>query len=493
MTPGQLKAALLTSQRKVDREVAAVPYRSSVRGRSFVFAGLAELLAKANEEKSGDQLAGLAAESAVERVAAQHALADVRLRDFVDAPLIEDAVTGLALDHLDRPGFAGLATLTVGELRELILEPGFAAAHAAGLHRAILPEVAAAVAKLMSDRDLIMAAAPLRVVTRCRNTMGEAGTLGVRIQPNHPTDDVAGILVSVLDGLLFGCGDAMLGVNPARDSVASTAHVLRALHELLVHLELPTQTCVLAHIGTQLSALRAGAPVDLLFQSLAGTEAANDSFGITVDQLAEGREEVLAHHATRPGEFIGRQVMYFETGQGSALSAEAHHGIDQLTLEARAQGLARAFDPFLVNSVVGFIGPEYLANARQITRAGLEDHFMGKLLGLPVGVDVCYTNHVDADPNTNDDLLVLLTAAGCTFIMGVPSSDDVMLSYQSTSFHDAAGMRELFQRRPAPEFAAWMEARGVLRAGRLAGADPALLPALEAGARRAADLALAGS
>jgi ethanolamine ammonia-lyase large subunit len=470
-------------------------YRATVRGQTFVFADLAELLAKANEEKSGDVLAGLAADSAVERVAAQRALADVRLSAFVDFPLVDDAVTALALDNLDRARLAQIASLTVGEFREFILDPNFGGADQrsnfragwdGGLHRAILPEMAAAVAKIMSDKDLILGAAGLRVITRCRNTMGGAGTLGVRIQPNHPTDDVAGILVSVLDGLLFGCGDATLGVNPARDSVASTGRILHALHDLLEYLGLPTQTCVLAHIGTQLAALRSGAPVDLLFQSIAGTEAANDSFGISIAQLADGREEVLAHHATRPGEFVGRQVMYFETGQGSALSAEAHHGIDQLTLEARAQGLARAFDPFLVNSVVGFIGPEYLANARQITRAGLEDHFVGKLLGLPMGIDVCYTNHVDADTNTNDDLLVLLTAAGCNFIMGIPSSDDVMLSYQSTSYHDAAGMRELFGLGPAPEFSEWMEERGVLHRGRLMGGDPDLLRSLEAGARQAA-------
>jgi ethanolamine ammonia-lyase large subunit len=469
-------------------------YRATVRGQTFVFADLAELLAKANEEKSGDVLAGLAADSAVERVAAQRALADVRLSAFVDFPLVDDAVTALALDNLDRARLAQIASLTVGEFREFILDPNFGGADQrsnfragwdGGLHRAILPEMAAAVAKIMSDKDLILGAAGLRVITRCRNTMGGAGTLGVRIQPNHPTDDVAGILVSVLDGLLFGCGDATLGVNPARDSVASTGRILHALHDLLEYLGLPTQTCVLAHIGTQLAALRSGAPVDLLFQSIAGTEAANDSFGISIAQLADGREEVLAHHATRPGEFVGRQVMYFETGQGSALSAEAHHGIDQLTIEARAQGLARAFDPFLVNSVVGFIGPEYLANARQITRAGLEDHFVGKLLGLPMGIDVCYTNHVDADTNTNDDLLVLLTAAGCNFIMGIPSSDDVMLSYQSTSYHDAAGMRELFGLGPAPEFGEWMEERGVLHRGRLMGGDPDLLRSLEAGARQA--------
>ena len=460
-------------------------YRSSVRGQGFVFADLAELLAKAGEEKSGDVLAGVAARSALERVAAQHALADVRLRDIVDTPLIDDAVTGLCLRDLDHAGFAGIASLTVGELRELVLDRSFPAKWRGGLHRAILPEVAAAVAKIMSDKDLIVGAAPLRVVTRCRNTLGEPGTLGVRIQPNHPTDDVGGILFSVLDGLLFGCGDATLGVNPAGDSVAGTADILRALQELVAHLELPTQTCVLAHIGTQLAALRAGAPVDLLFQSIAGTEGANDSFGVTIEQLADARDEVLAHHATRAGDFAGTQVMYFETGQGSALSAEAHHGIDQLTAEARAQGLARAFDPFLVNSVVGFIGPEYLADARQITRAGLEDHFVGKLLGLPMGVDICYTNHADATPDTNDDLLVLLTAAGCNFIMGVPGSDDVLLGYQSTSYHDAAGMRELFGLGPAPEFRAWLEGRGILRDGRLADGSPELLTSLAAGARRA--------
>jgi ethanolamine ammonia-lyase large subunit len=331
-------------------------------------------------------------------------------------------------------------------------------------------------------------ASPRSPSANCANwcSTGVSRRCGARIQPNHPTDDVHGILLSVLDGLLFGCGDATLGVNPAGDSAARTAEILHALHDLIAHLGLPTQTCVLAHIGTQLAALRAGAPVDLLFQSIAGTEAANDSFGITVAQLADGCDEVLAHHATRAGEFVGTQVMYFETGQGSALSAEAHHGLDQLTVEARAQGLARSFDPFLVNSVVGFIGPEYLADARQITRAGLEDHFIGKLLGLPMGVDICYTNHVDATPDTNDDLLVLLTAAGCNFVMGVPGSDDVLLGYQSTSYHDAAGMRELFGLGPAPEFRAWLAERGILRDGHLADGDPELLSALAERALKAA-------
>ena len=450
-------------------------FRATVRGTRHTFPDLATLLARANEEKSGDQLAGIAASTASERVAAKLALADVRLADILAAPLIDDTVTELILTSHDAATFtaSGLASLTVGEFRELILSPGFVAEWAErGLAKAITPEMAAAVAKLMSDKDLIAGAKPLRTVTRCRNTIGEAGVLGVRVQPNHPTDDVEGILLSALDGILYGCGDAVLGVNPVNESVASVGAVLHGLQGLIRRLSLPTQTCVLAHITTQLGALAAGAPVDLLFQSIAGTEAANRSFGINLEMLAEGREAVLAHHRDRAGEFVGENVMYFETGQGSALSADAHGGLDQLTVEARAHGIARAYQPFLVNSVVGFIGPEYLADARQITRAGLEDHFVGKLLGLPMGIDVCYTNHVDADQNTNDDLLVLLVAAGCTFVMGVPGADDVMLSYQSTSYHDAAGMRDLFGLSAAPEYTAWLEEHGLLRAGRLADPDP---------------------
>jgi ethanolamine ammonia-lyase large subunit len=469
-------------------------YWATVHGERFVFAGLADLLAKANEEKSGDQLAGLAARSATERVAAKTALADVRLADLVATPLVDDAVTDLVARTHDTRLFAAISALTVGELRERILAPDFAAAWSLGLSRAITPEIAAAVAKLCSDKDLIVGAKPLRVVTKCRNTQGQAGVLGVRTQPNHPTDDVEGILLSTIDGLLYGCGDAVIGVNPARESITSTGEILRALNGLIGHLRLPTQACVLAHITTQLAALDRGAPVDLLFQSVAGTEAANRSFGVDLRLLAEGREAVLAHHADRPDDFIGNQVMYFETGQGSALSAEAHHGIDQLTIEARAQAVARAFDPFLVNSVVGFIGPEYLADARQIIRAGLEDHFVGKLLGVPMGCDICYTNHVDADQNTNDDLLVLLAAAGCTFVMGVPGSDDVMLNYQSTSYHDAAGMRELFGLSAAPEFAGWLVDAGLLRAGRLVPPEGNLGAALGAGLDRAlADAAAASS
>jgi ethanolamine ammonia-lyase large subunit len=440
-------------------------YRASLRGESFAFADLRELLAKANEEKSGDQLAGLAGGSELERVAAKLALADVTLGEIADTPVVEDDVTALIERGHDREGFSDLRSVTVGELREMVLSRGFARVWEDGLAWALTPEMAAAVAKLMSNKDLIVGAAPLRTVTRLRNTMGERGVLGCRIQPNHPTDAVDGVLVSTLDGLLHGCGDALIGVNPVNESVSSVAAVEHVLQEVVERLGVPTQTCVLAHVTTQLEAMRGGAPVDLLFQSIAGTTGANASFGITLDLLAEGREEVLAHHATRPGQFIGTNAMYFETGQGSALSAGAHHDVDQLTLEARAYGVARTYEPFLVNTVVGFIGPEYLADARQITRAGLEDHFMGRLLGIPMGCDVCYTNHADADQNSNDDLLVMLAAAGCEYVMGVPESDDVMLNYQSTSYHDVASVRRLLGLRPAPEFEAWLERSGLWEDG----------------------------
>src|SRR4029077_3204022 len=328
--------------------------------------------------------------------------------------------------------------------------------------RAIIPEIAAAVTKIMSNKDLILVAARIRNVTRCRNTMGERGVLGIRAQPNHPADDVGGILLSAFEGLLYGCGDAVIGVNPASDSAETVIAILNGLARLVRAYEVPTQTCCLAHVTTQLAAMERGAPVDLLFQSIGGTEGTNRSFGITLAMLREGRERVLEHHRHRDVEWKGDNVMYFETGQGSALSAEAHHGVDQLTLEARAYGVAREFDPFLVNSVVGFIGPEYLYDERQIVRAGLEEHFMGKLIGLPMGCDVCYTNHAAADQNSADNLLMLLTAAGCNYFMGVPCADDVMLNYQSTSFHDGLAVRRLFGLTPAPEFAAWLEARGGL-------------------------------
>jgi ethanolamine ammonia-lyase large subunit len=462
----------------------------------FQFRDLRELFAKANEEKSGDQMAGLAAGSEQERVAAKHALADLPLKEILANPLIspdEDDVSRLILETHDQENFPAIASMTVGELREFILSDETTEAMLKRLHWAITPEMAAAVAKLMSNKDLVLAASKVRVVTRCRNTMGERGVLGIRLQPNHPADNTAGILLSAFDGLLYGCGDAVIGVNPASDAVEPVSAILHALNRLIETYKIPTQACCLAHVSTQLKAMERGAPVDLLFQSVAGTQKANESFGITLSMLREGRNRVLEHHAKRKiaplintdrTDQIESQkpaakdqeleadrhlpiahCMYFETGQGSALSAEAHHGVDQLTLEARAYGVARVFEPFLVNSVVGFIGPEYLYDERQIVRAGLEDHFMGKLLGLPMGCDVCYTNHAAADQNSADNLLLLLTAAGCNYFMGVPCADDVMLNYQSTSFHDALAVRRLFHLRPAPEFLAWLHEMGIYKDG----------------------------
>jgi len=433
---------------------------------SFVFADLRELFAKANEEKSGDQLAGIAARSERERVAAKRRLADLSLDEILRQPLIgpdDDAVSRLILDTHEADSFKAIKSMTVGAFREYILDDATGEAELKQMQRAIVPEIAAAVAKIMSNKDLILAAAKFRNVTRCRNTMGERGVLGIRIQPNHPIDDLAGILLATFEGLLYGCGDAVIGVNPASDSIAVVSSILRALARLVDAYHVPTQSCCLAHVTTQLTALESGAPVDLLFQSVAGTEGANRSFGITLSMLAEGRERVLEHHRRRDVPWKGENVMYFETGQGSALSADAHHGVDQLTLEARAYGVARAFDPFLVNSVVGFIGPEYLYDERQIIRAGLEDHFMGKLLGLPMGCDVCYTNHAAADQNSADNLVMLLTAAGCNYFMGVPCSDDVMLNYQSTSYHDALAVRRIFNLQPAPEFLEWLRETGIYR------------------------------
>jgi ethanolamine ammonia-lyase large subunit len=442
----------------------------------FDFSDLRELFAKANEEKSGDQLAGIAARSERERVAAKRKLADLTLDEIVRRPLIDpadDDVTRLILDTFDQQAFRAIASMTVGEFREFLLDDGTAETQLQPLQPAVIPEIAAAVTKLMSNKDLVLASAKIRNVTRCRNTMGERGVLGIRVQPNHPADDIGGILLAAFEGLLYGCGDAVIGVNPATDSIETVSAILAALNRLVDAYEIPTQTCCLAHITTQLAALNRGAPVDLLFQSVAGTEAANRSFGITLTMLREGREQVLEHHRQRKHKvrWVGDNAMYFETGQGSALSAEAHHGVDQLTLEARAYGVARAFQPFLVNSVVGFIGPEYLYDERQIIRAGLEDHFMGKLLGLPMGCDVCYTNHAAADQNSADNLLLLLTAAGCNYFMGVPCSDDVMLNYQSTSYHDALAARRLFQLRPAPEFLAWLQGMGIYRGTELASLD----------------------
>lgn len=471
---------------------------------------LRTVFARANEEKSGDQLAGIAAGSERERVAAKRSLADLTLGDIVSDPLIDpdkDDVSRLILDTHDGAGFAEIKHLTVGAFREFILSDKTSESDLKRLHWAITPEIAAAVAKIMSNKDLILGAAKIRVVTHCRNTMGERGVLGIRLQPNHPADDVAGILLAALDGLLYGCGDAVIGVNPAMDSVETVAAILHGVNRLIETYRIPTQACCLAHITTQLAALDGGAPVDLLFQSVAGTQKANESFGVSLNMLREGRERVLDHHRQRgENRVIGKTnpesvssdhqitgssdhkiagVMYFETGQGSALSAEAHHGVDQLTLEARAYGVARVFQPFLVNSVVGFIGPEYLYDERQIIRAGLEDHFMGKLLGLPMGCDVCYTNHAAADQNSADNLLMLLAAAGCNYFMGVPCADDVMLNYQSTSFHDALAARRLFGLRPAPEFLEWLQAMGIYKGDAPAQLDERLRRQLASGLEKA--------
>jgi ethanolamine ammonia-lyase large subunit len=430
----------------------------------FAFSSLREVFAKANEEKSGDQLAGLAARSEQERVAAKYALADLPLREIIGHPLISaesDDVTRLIQDTWDEAAFQPISSLTVGEFREYLLHDATGPETIKALRWGVTPEIAAAVAKLMSNRDLVLAASKIRNITKCRNTMGESGVIGIRLQPNHPADDLTGILLATVEGLFYGCGDAVIGVNPVTDSVETVSCILDALTRLIDTYQIPTQACCLAHITTQLAALERGVPIDLLFQSIAGTQLANQSFGISLAMLREGRQRVLEQHAQRNVLWAGEQVMYFETGQGSALSAGAHHGIDQLTLEARAYGVARAFDPFLVNTVVGFIGPEYLYDERQIIRAGLEDHFMGKLLGLPMGCDVCYTNHAAADQNSADNLMLLLAAAGCNYFMGVPCSDDIMLNYQSTSYHDALAIRKLFNQRPAPEFLAWLQRMGI--------------------------------
>ena len=451
----------------------------TLRSTRHVFADLKDLLAKAGEAKSGDTLAGIAASSETERVAAKMVLADLPLADFILSPVIDpdtDEVSRLIHNDHDAIAFAPMRSQTVGELREWLLEDTTDGAAISRARPGLTPEMIAAVVKLMANKELVLVASKIRVVTQCRNTMGGKRVLGVRIQPNHPADDLQGILASTIDGLLLGCGDAVIGVNPATDDPGVVGTILHGLDQLIDGLQIPTQHCCLAHITTQMSALEQGAPVDLLFQSVAGTQAANASFGINLALIREGQQQVLEARARRNVRWIGKQCTYFETGQGSALSAEAHNGVDQLTIEARAQAVARAFDPFLVNSVVGFIGPEYLADERQIVRAGLEDHCVGKLLGLPMGVDVCHTNHADADQNSLDNLLLLLAAAGVNFVMGVPCGDDVMLNYQSTSPHDAALARQLFGLLPAPEFAQWLEEKGLFHAGRLASTGrPALL------------------
>ncbi|MBM3562536.1 MAG: ethanolamine ammonia-lyase subunit EutB [Alphaproteobacteria bacterium] len=430
-------------------------YGTTIRGTRYSFPDLKSLMAKATPLRSGDCLAALAATSAAERVAAQMALADLPLSVFLNEALVpyeEDEVTRLILDSHDRRAFALIASLTVGEFRDWLLSDAADEESLAALTFGLTPEMAAAVSKICRNQDLILIAAKRRVVTRFRNTLGLRGRLSSRIQPNHPTDDARGVLASAIDGLLLGNGDAVIGVNPASDSPEQCYELLRLLDELRETLNIPTQSCVLAHVTTTLQLMERRAPVDLVFQSIAGTQAANSSFGIDLALLRESREAALA---LKRGT-IGDNFMYFETGQGSALSANAHWNCDQQTLEARAYGVARIFDPLLINTVVGFIGPEYLFDGKQITRAALEDHFCGKLLGLPMGCDVCYTNHAEADQNDMDDILALLAVAGVNYVMGVPGADDVMLNYQSTSYHDVLAVRRMLNLAPAPEFAHWL-------------------------------------
>ena len=431
-------------------------FRQSAGGTTYVFADLKDLMAKATPPRSGDRLAGIAAASAQEHVAAKIRLADVPLKQILAEPLIpyeDDDVTRLSLDGHDQTAFAPIASLTVGGFRDYLLSDQANTDVLARLAPGITPEMAAAVSKLMRNQDLILAAKKCRVVTCFRNTIGLPGTMAVRLQPNHPTDDIAGITASIVDGLMYGCGDAVIGINPASDSPAIIGDLLRLMDDLINRYEIPTQACVLTHVSTALKLMAQGAPVDLVFQSVGGTQATNRSFGVTLAMLGEACD---AGRALKRGT-VGDNVMYFETGQGSALSAGAHHGVDQQTCEARAYAVARAFQPLLVNTVVGFIGPEYLYDGKQIIRAGLEDHFCGKLMGLPLGCDVCYTNHAEADQDDMDTLLTLLAAAGVTYIMGVPGADDVMLSYQSTSFHDALYVRHLLGLKRAPEFEAWLQ------------------------------------
>ncbi len=454
-------------------------FRADTGRTRFVFDDLKTLLAKATPARSGDRLAGVAADSDEERVAARFALADVPLVHFLSDTVIpyeDDEVTRLIVDTHDETAFEPLRSLTVGSFRDWLLSDTATSEVLARVAPSITPEMAAAVSKLMRNQDLIAVAKKCSVVTRFRNTIGLPGRLAVRLQPNHPTDDEKGIVASILDGLMYGCGDAVIGINPATDSPAQTEKLLHILGEIIDRHHIPTQSCVLAHVTTTLDVIRAGAPVDLVFQSIAGTQAANDSFGVTLTILKEAQDAALS---LKRGT-LGNNVMYFETGQGSALSAEAHHGCDQQTIEARAYAIARAFDPLLTNTVVGFIGPEYLYDGKEILRAGLEDHFCGKLLGVPMGCDVCYTNHADADQDDMDTLLTALGVAGCNFIMGVPGTDDIMLNYQSTSFHDALYLRSVLNLRPAPEFEDWLSAMNILDdTGRIR-------PRLEAGSGAAA-------
>lgn len=439
--------------------------RTRLFGKLYEFPDLRVLMGKANEEKSGDRLAGVAAESTAERAAAKLVLAEVPLWALRENPVVpyeQDEVTRIIQDGVNETVYNEIKTWTVGELREWLLDESNQNDQVQRISNGLTSEMIAAVTRLMSNLDLVYAASKIHVVRHCVNTIGLPGTLSCRLQPNHPTDSPEGIRASIYEGLSYGCGDAVIGINPVDDSYASVARLLDMTYDIVKTWDIPTQTCVLAHVTTQMRCMQSGSPVGLVFQSICGSQKGNESFGISVGMLDEAY--ALARKTCYPG---GPNFMYFETGQGSALSANAHHGWDQLTLEARNYGLARRYAPFIVNTVVGFIGPEYLYNTEQIQRAGLEDHFMGKLSGISMGCDVCYTNHARTDQNNSENLAVLLTAAGCNYFMGVPMADDSMLSYQSTAFHDTASLRSIFKLHPAPEFQTWLERMGILKNGSL--------------------------
>ena len=432
--------------------------KTKLFGKVYAFKSLNEVMAKANEEKSGDRLAGLAAESSEERVAAKVVLSNITLEDLRNNPAVPyeiDEVTRIIQDDVNEKIYSEIKHWTVSEFREWILDENTTGADIRRISRGLTSEMVAAVAKLMSNMDLIYGARKIKVTAHCNTTIGEKGTLSARLQPNHPTDDPDGIMASLLEGLTFGVGDAVLGLNPVDDSVERVTKVLKRFDEIKRKFKIPTQTCVLAHVTTQMEAIRQGAPTDLIFQSIAGSEKGNEAFGFNAATIEEARQLAL-----KQGTATGPNVMYFETGQGSELSSDAHHGVDQVTMEARCYGFAKRFQPFLVNTVVGFIGPEYLYDSKQVIRAGLEDHFMGKLTGIPMGCDACYTNHMKADQNDIENLAVLLTTAGCTYFMGIPHGDDVMLNYQTTGYHETAALREMFGLTAIKEFQDWLVEMG---------------------------------
>lgn len=439
--------------------------KTKLFGKTYQFKDVKEVLAKANEEKSGDKLAGVAATTAQERVAAKVVLSNLTVADIRNNPVVAyelDEVTRIIQDAVNEKIYAEIKNWTISELREWILKDTTTGVDIRRISRGLTSEVIAAVAKLMSNLDLIAGAKKIKVTAHCNTTIGETGRLSARLQPNHPTDDVDGIVASLLEGLTYGIGDAVIGLNPVDDTVGSVVKVLKKFEEIKQKYEIPTQNCVLAHVTTQMEAIKQGAPTDLIFQSIAGSEKGNEAFGLSGSMIEEARQLAL-----KEGTAAGPNVMYFETGQGSELSADAHHGADQVTMEARCYGFAKKFDPFLVNTVVGFIGPEYLYDSKEVIRAGLEDHFMGKLSGIPMGCDVCYTNHMKADQNDVENLAVLLAAAECTYFMGIPHGDDIMLNYQTTGYHETATLRELLNKRPIAEFEAWLEKWGFMNDGKL--------------------------